>query len=172
LLKNGMVEMTGEVGDVVDYYLGGMKSVNDFNRSGNGAVRVRDFRLSSGTVTLGEDLEIELDLEAVREADMVDLSFDITDELGKQIAHVSNYDDDYHIPHMNPGEKITARCRMRNVNFAPGCYNSSIWLGNPYTTYDMVHGCVRFRVTQNETFIHRITPYDRASKVVLQSTWQ
>ena len=172
LLKNGMVEMMGDVGDVVDYYLGGMKSVSDFNRSGNGAVRVRDFRLSSGTVTLGEDLEVEVDLEATREAEMVDISFDITDEMGKQIAHVSNYDDDYHIPHMNPGEKITARCRMRNVNFAPGCYNSSIWLGNPYTTYDMVHGCVRFRVTQNETFIHRITPYDRASKVVLQSTWQ
>ena len=85
---------------------------------------------------------------------------------------MSNYDDDYHIPHMSAGEKITVRCRMREVNFAPGCYTSSIWLGNPYTTYDMVLGCVRFRVTQNETFIRRITPYDRASKVVLQSNWQ
>ena len=99
-------------------------------------------------------------------------SFDITDELGKQIAHVSNYDDDYHIPHMSRGEKITAHCRMHNVNFAPGCYNSSIWLGNPYNTFDKVLSCVRFRVTQNETFIKRITPYDRASKVVLRSSWE
>ena len=172
LLKNGMVEMTGEVGEVVDYYLGGMKNVGDFNRRGNGAVRVRDFRLSSGTVTLGEDITVEVDIEAVHDADMVDISFDITDELGKQICHVSNYDDDYHIPHMSQGEKATVRCRMLGVNFAPGCYNSRIWLGNPYTTFDMVYSCIRFRVTQNETFIKRITPYDRASKVVLQSRWQ
>ena len=172
LLKNGMVEKTGNVDDVVDYYLGGLKTVSDFNRTGNGAVRVCDFRLSKGTITLGEDISVDVDIEAIRDADMVDISFDITDELGKQIAHVSNYDDDYHIPHMSKGEKLTVHCCMRNVNFAPGCYNSSIWLGNPYTTYDMVLSCVRFRITQNETFIKRITPYDHASKVVLQSNWQ
>ena len=172
LLKNGMVEKTGNVDDVVDYYLGGLKTVSDFNRTGNGAVRVCDFRLSKGTITLGEDISVDVDIEAICDADMVDISFDITDELGKQIAHVSNYDDDYHIPHMSKGEKLTVHCCMRNMNFAPGCYNSSIWLGNPYTTYDMVLSCVRFRITQNETFIKRITPYDHASKVVLQSNWQ
>jgi len=172
LLKNGMVEKVGEVGDVVDYYLGGMKTVNDFNRSGNGGVRVRDSRMSSGTVTLGDDLEIEIDLEALKDVEMVDISFDIKDEMGKQIAHVSNYDDKYSIPYMSKGEKKTVHCRVKNINFAPGCYTSNIWLGNPYTTYDKVMGCVRFRVTQNEVFIKRITPYDSYSKVVLQSEWR
>lgn len=172
LLKNGMVEKVGDVGDVVDYYLGGMKTVNDFNRTGNGGVRVRDLRMSSGTVTLGEDLEIEIDLEAVRDVEMVDISFDVKDELGKQLAHVSNYDDKYSIPYMGKGDKKAVHCRIKNVNLAPGCYTSNIWVGNPYTTYDEVMGCIRFRVTQNEIFIKRITPYDSYSKVVLQSEWR
>ena len=172
LLKNGLVEMRGNVEDVVDYYLGSMKSVGDFNRIGNGGVLVRDCRLSKENVTLGESLDIEVDIESHIDADIVDISFDITDELGKQIAHVSNYDDEYHIPHLSKGEKRTVHCRIENINLAPGCYMSSVWLGNPYTMYDQVLSCLRFSVSQNTTFIRRITPYDRASKVVLQSKWQ
>ena len=172
LLKNGYVEMRGNVEDVVDYYLGSMKTVGDFNRIGNGAVRVRDCRLSKENISLGDSLDIEVDIESLSEADIVDISFDITDELGKQIAHVSNYDDEFHIPHLSKGEKKTVHCRIKNINLAPGCYMSSIWLGNPYTMYDMVLSCLRFSVSQNTTFIQRITPYDRASKVVLQSQWQ
>lgn len=172
LLKNGMVEKVGDVGDVVDYYLGGMKTVNDFNRSGNGCVRIRDLRKSSATVTLGDDLEIEVDLEAVKDIEMVDISFDIKDEVGAQIAHVTNYDDKYSIPYMRKGEKKTVNCRIKNINLAPGCYTSHIWIGNPYTTYDNILSCIRFRVTQNELFIKRITPYDSYSKVVLQSEWK
>ena len=171
LLKNGMVEKMGDVGEVVDYYLGGMRTVNDFNRRGNGGVRVDDMRVSSGCVELGESLEIELDLKANRDVEMVDISFDITDELGKQMAHVSNLDDEYKIKFMSKGETKTVRCQIKNINFAPGCYLSSIWLGNPYDTYDKVVDCIRFRVNQNEKFIKRITPYDSASKVVLQSIW-
>lgn len=171
LLKNGMVEKMGDVGEVVDYYLGGMRTVNDFNRRGNGGVRVGDMRVSSGCVELGESLEIELDLKANRDVEMVDISFDITDELGKQMAHVSNLDDEYKIKFMSKGETKTVRCQIKNINFAPGCYLSSIWLGNPYDTYDKVVDCIRFRVNQNEKFIKRITPYDSASKVVLQSIW-
>lgn len=171
LLKNGMVEKMGDVGEVVDYYLGGMRTVNDFNRRGNGGVRVDDMRVSSSCVELGESLEIELDLKANRDVEMVDISFDITDELGKQMAHVSNLDDEYKIKSMRRGETKTVHCQIKNINFAPGCYLSSIWLGNPYDTYDKIIDCIRFRVNQNEEFIKRITPYDSTSKVVLQSTW-
>lgn len=172
LLKNGMVEKVGDAGDVVDYYLGGLKAVDDFNRYGDGGVIVRDSRISSGKVSLGEDLVIEIDLEAERDVEMVDISFDIEDESGKQMAHVSNYDDQFSIPRMKKGEKKTVICRIKNINFAPGGYTSSIWLGNPYTTFDKVVGCIRFRVSQNEVFIKRITPYDSYSKVVLQSEWK
>lgn len=172
LLKNGMVEMMGDTSDVVEYYLGGMKTVEDFNRRGNGGVRVREFRMDKECLTLGEDLEIDVDLEALCEADIVDISFDIKDDMGKQVVHVSNYDDEYRIPHMSKGETKTVHCRIKNINLAPGGYASNIWVGNPYTMYDQILGCIRFRVTQNETFIKRITPYDIASKVVLQSEWR
>ena len=66
LLKNGMVEKVGDAGDVVDYYLGGLKTVSDFNRYGDGAVRVMDSRISNSKIFLGEDLIIEVDLEAIR----------------------------------------------------------------------------------------------------------
>lgn len=172
LLKNGMVEKTGEVSEVVDYYLSNLKSINDFNREGTGSVVAKEFRVSTEKVELGEDLVIEVDLEANRDTDIVDISFDITDEQGFQVAHVSNYDDQLKISHMNKGEKKSVRCRILNINLAPGCYTSSIWVGNPYSTHDMVLGCVRFRVNQNEVFIKRITPYDQYSRVVLPSKWQ
>lgn len=171
LLKDGMVEKMGDVADVVDYYLSNMKTINDFNRNGNGNVLAKDFRMNTEKVELGEDLVIDVDLVAQRDTDIVDISFDILDEQGKQIAHVSNYDDQYRIDHMSKGECRSVRCHIKNVNLAPGCYTSSIWVGNPYTTHDMVWGCVRFRVDQNEVFIKRITPYDETSRVVLQSEW-
>ncbi len=172
LLKNGMIERIGPVGDVVDYYLSGVRTVADFNRRGNGGVRVEDIKVSRGSVELGGSLDIELELKASRDVEIVDISFDITDELGKQMAHVSNYDDDYNIRRMAKGESKTVCCQIKNINFAPGGYISSIWLGNPYETFDKVIDCIKFRVNQNEVFIKRITPYDSASKVVLQSSWK
>lgn len=172
LLNNGMVEKMGEVGDVVDYYLSGVKTVADYNRSGNGGVRIDDFKVSSKRVELGGDLEIEVELKAMRDVELVDISFDITDEFGKQMAHVSNYDDEFKIMRMAKGERKTVHCRIKSINFAPGGYISSIWVGNPYETFDNVTDCIKFRVNQNEVYIKRITPYDSASKVVLQSSWR
>ncbi len=171
LLKNGRIERDGEISDVVDYYLGSIKTVEDHNRMGNEMVQVQDFRVEKESLTLGDDLVIEVDIEAFRNVENVDISFDITDELGKLVAHVSNFDDNYTIKHLNQGDKKTIHCRIKNINLAPGCYLSSIWLGNPYVMYDMVLGCIKFSVSQNTHFIKRITPYDKSAKVVFQSEW-
>ena len=172
LLKNGMVEKTGNVREVVDYYLGSMQTVNDFNREGNGAVRITDFRIQNSSISLGENLEIEVDIEAKQNVTTIDASFDIKDESGKQVAHVASNDDEFQIGAMRSGEKKTIHCVIKNVNLAPGGYTSSIWIGTPYVEYDMVINCVRFSVTQNDTFIKRGTPYDKYSKVVLPSNWK
>ncbi|MBR3724467.1 MAG: ABC transporter ATP-binding protein [Bacteroidales bacterium] len=172
LLKNGMVEKTGNVREVVDYYLGSMQTVNDFNREGNGAVRIIDFRIQNSSISLGENLEIEVDIEAKQNVTTIDASFDIKDESGKQVAHVASNDDEFQIGAMRSGEKKTIHCVIKNVNLAPGGYTSSIWIGTPYVEYDMVINCVRFSVTQNDTFIKRGTPYDKYSKVVLPSNWK
>ncbi len=172
LLKNGMVEKTGNVREVVDYYLGSMQTVNDFNREGNGAVRITNFRIQNSSISLGENLEIEVDIEAKQNVTTIDASFDIKDESGKQVAHVASNDDEFQIGAMRSGEKKTIHCVIKNVNLAPGGYTSSIWIGTPYVEYDMVINCVRFSVTQNDTFIKRGTPYDKYSKVVLPSNWK
>ena len=120
LLKNGMVEKTGNVREVVDYYLGSMQTVNDFNREGNGAVRITDFRIQNSSISLGENLEIEVDIEAKQNVTTIDASFDIKDESGKQVAHVASNDDEFQIGAMRSGEKKTIHCVIKNVNLAPG----------------------------------------------------
>ena len=49
LLKNGMIETSGPISDVVNIYLSNIKTVNDYNRHGNGAVKTTDFKTTSQT---------------------------------------------------------------------------------------------------------------------------
>lgn len=172
LLKNGEVEKMGEVNDVVNYYLSNLKDVNDFNRTGSGEIKVNDFHLEKSSISLGEDLIIHLELEAMKDVEFVDISFDIKNVDGQQTAHVSNYDDEFTIKDMKKGEKRNVTCRIKNVNLAPGGYTSNIWLGSPYACYDEIFGCIRFSVVQSHGFILRYTPYDSYSKVALQSKWE
>lgn len=172
LLKDGMVEMVGEVNEVVNYYLSNLKELKDFNRIGSGAVKLTNYCVNKSLVELGEDITIEMEIEAKKDVDDIDISFDIKNSDGMQAAHVSNYDDGYKIAHMDKGEKRVVVCTIKNVNLAPGGYSSNIWLGNPYNTFDEILGCVRFSVVQGHGFILRYTPYDSSSKVVLQSKWE
>lgn len=172
VLNNGQVEKSGEVNEIVDFYLKGQQTLNDFERKGNGGIRVVDYKVSSEGVELGDDLSINMTLKAIKDCDRVDISFDVKDEGYSQITHISNYDDQFHLLHVKAGETYNIRCSMNNINLAPGTYSANIWVGNPYEMYDWVRECVRFYVKQNETFIKRETPYDSSSKVVIPSKWE
>ena len=173
LLNNGAIEKTGDVNDVVDYYLHGQQTLNDFERSGNGAVRFEECKPLSDGVELGEDFVVNIRLKAHRDCDIVDISFDIKDDEGKQVAHVSDYDDQFNLRNVKKGEEYNIQCVMKNVNLAPGTYSANIWIGSPYECYDNIVGFVNFYVTQNEKFIKRETPYGTVNgPVVLPSCWQ
>lgn len=172
LLNNGLIEQNGEVNEIVDLYLRGQQLLNDFERKGNGYVRVEKFDTNVNGVELGHDLEIVMRLHAYRDCDKVDISFDVKNEGYSQVAHISNYDGQFHLRGVKAGSDYNIRCVVKNINLAPGTYTSNIWIGSPYEMYDWLRECIRFYVKQNESFIQRETPYDSSSKVVLASNWE
>ena len=172
LLKNGCVERMGDVNDIVDYYLTNQAILKDYERRGNGFVRIEEFVVNSDNISLGEALIVKMRIKAYRDVDRVDISLDVKDENFSQVAHVSNYDSQFHVKNMKAGDERTILCEMKNINLAPGSYSASIWVGDPYNMYDAVVGGVNFYVQQNDHFILRETIYDPSAKVVIQSEWK
>lgn len=172
LLNNGQIETSGPIADVIARYLSGQSDINGFERKSNGGVLIKEFRVSTDKVGLGDNLIIDIVLEATRSCERVDISFDIKDTNYSQVAHVCNYDSQFHLLNVEAGKVYKVQCEIQNINLAPGNYAANIWVGSPYEMFDWIRECVRFYVMQNDTFIMRETPYDATSKVVLPSTWR
>ena len=171
LLNNGCVEMSGKVDAVINHYLSGQRTLNDFERGGNGKIRAIKCEADSEVVPLGTDLSIEVVLRAERDCELVDISFDIKDEVYSEVAHVSDYDDCFNLRNVKKGEEYRIKCVLKSINFAPGSYSANLWIGSPYEMYDWLRECVRFYVTQDGQFIKRETPYDQTAKIVVSSNW-
>ena len=171
LLDKGQVALDAGVNEVVDAYLSSQQTIGDYERGGNGAVRVEEFTVNKEGVELGEDLIVDMRIKAYRDCDRVDLSFDIKDDGYAQVAHISNYDSQFHLINVKAGQEYNVRCVIKSINLAPRTYSANLWVGSPYEAYDWLKECVHFYVKQNETFILRETPYDATSKIVIPSNW-
>lgn len=171
LLNNGQVEFSGEVNAVINHYLSGQKSLDDYERKGSGAIRVLKCEMDSDIVRLGSDLTIDILLRVENDCDIVDISFDIKDDGYSEVAHVSDYDDSFNLRNVKKGEEYRVRCVLKSLNFAPGSYTANLWIGSPYEMYDWIRECVRFYVAQDGHFIQRETPYDTTAKIVIPSSW-
>lgn len=171
LLKNGMIETTGPISDVVNQYLGNIKTVGDLNRQGNGAVKTIHFETSATKVDVGHDLDIDFDIEAFTNVDFLEAEIEIKDSNGQNLANISNTDAGTLIKPMSKGEKRHFHCHIKNINFAPGNYTANIWLGCPYDIYDKLEDCIRFNVIQTNEYILRPIPYYQSYRVILQSDW-
>ena len=171
LLDKGQVALDAGVNEVVDAYLACQKTVGDYERKGNGKIRVEEFSVNKEGIELGEDLVVDMRLKVYSDCDRVDISFDVKDDVYAQVTHISNYDSQFHLLNVKAGQEYNVRCVMKNINIAPGTYTANIWVGSPYEMFDWIGECVRFYVKQNEKFILRETPYDATSKVVIPSKW-
>lgn len=172
LLENGMMKKTGDVNEIVDFYLRGQKTLKDLEHQGTGAVRFQNVSLVKDGVGLGEDLIVDLTLLANRDCERVDVSFDVKNADGVQVSHISNYDSQFHLLNVKAGHTYQVRCVMKDVNLAPGSYYADLWCGDPYDWYDKIVEAFNFYVEQNESFIMRETPYGTQNgSVVIPSNW-
>ena len=150
LLDKGCIDKTGEINEVVDYYLQGQKTLNDFERWGNGDARFVDFKQSAEGIELGDDLAIDFTIYVNKDCELINISLDIKDETMSQISHIANYDDQFVLRNVKAGETLNVHCVMKNLNLAPGSYCAHIWMGDPYNAFDWVGECVRFYIKQGE----------------------
>lgn len=171
LLNNGQVEMHGDVDTVINHYLNGQKTLNDFERKGNGFVRAVKCEADSEAIPLGSDLNIDIHLRVEQDCDFVDISFDIKDENYSEVAHITDYDDCFNLRNLKKGDEYRIRCVLKSINLSPGSYTANLWIGSPYDMYDWVRECIRFHVTQDGGYIKRETPYDPTAKIVIPSKW-
>ena len=171
LLNNGSIEMSGNVDAVVNHYLSGQRTLDDFERQGNGSVRAVKCEADSEVVPLGKDLTIDIVLKVERDCDLVDISFDIKDDTYSEVAHVSDYDDSFSLRHVKKGEEYRVKCVLKSINLAPGSYSANLWIGSPYEMYDWLRECVRFYVSQEGDYIKRETQYAPTAKIVISSNW-
>ena len=172
LLNNGFVEKVGKINDVVSYYMDNRRTLDDYIRSGNGDARVDSFKLHNDSIYLGDDLTIEMPITIKNDIDILDITIDIYNEDGQYMVHVTDYDSRFKLSKLKSGNNINLKCTLHRVNLCPGVYFANIWLGNPYTEYDVVRRCIKFEVLQGTSFILRETPYEISkANVVIQSTW-
>ena len=175
LLENGMVKyMENDINKVVDFYLRGQKTLADKEHEGTGAIRFEKIALSKEGVNLGEDLVIDVDLVANQDRERVELSFDIKNVEGVQIAQVSNYDSKFLLTNVKAGHKYHVQVVLHHVNFAPGSYTADAWCGcaGQHEWYDLIHDAINFYVEQKGSFILRETPYGmHDGPVVVSSDW-
>lgn len=172
LLNNGMIETFGLIDDVIRKYVDNQKTLDDFIRTGDGDARAIEFQINKDVIYLGDNLEVTIPIRVNEDIDLLNITIDIYNEDGLYMAHVTDYDSQLRLTDLKSGEEIIVQCIMNNMNFSPGTYYANIWLGNPYTSYDIVRRCIKFRIIQGNSFIKRETPYEISkANVVIQSLW-
>ena len=172
LLDKGQVLYRGDVNETVELYLQGQQSGDMLNRQGSGDVRFENFKLKDSHIFLGDDLIVEFDLFAHKKyySPLV-CCVDIVNAQYEGMAIANNLDDDKEIGYIQEGEMVRMSCVFKNVNFAPGKYFVTLYVGTHHQTFDFIEYCMSFDIEQGVQFIHRPTAYNSNFCSVLQNRW-
>ena len=172
LLDKGRVLYRGGVNEAVDLYLQGQQIGELVNRQGSGDVRFDNFSLKTDHLLLGEDLVVEFDLVVNKKyySPLV-CCVDIVNAQYEGMAIANNTDDEREIGVIPEGQKVHAQCVFKNVNFAPGKYFVTLYVGTHHQTFDYIEYCMCFNIEQGTQFIHRTTEYNQNFRSVLQNKW-
>ena len=172
LLDKGRVMYRGDVNKTVDLYLQGQQIGELLNRQGNGDVRFENFKLNTDHIFLGEDLVVEFDLVVNKKyySPLV-CCVDIVNSQYVGMAIANNADDEKEIGYFPEGQIVHVQCVFKNVNFAPGKYFVTLYVGTHHQTFDYIEYCMNFNIEQGTQFIHRSTEYNLNFCSVLQNKW-
>ncbi len=178
LLQSGQLVMEGPIHDITSAYKKASIDLSSLKRSGTRLVQFRDYALfddkglNSDEFFLGHSFKLKATIEANEKLDYSDMTLDIRNDANEFIGHVTGADDLFEIRNLNKSDKCVVEVTVHNINFAPGTYYISLWLGNRYGTFDYIENCLRFNIKQGDDFIKRPFPFDARAKVALQSTWK
>jgi lipopolysaccharide transport system ATP-binding protein len=172
LFDKGMVKAYDNTKVVLEKYLADSEN-EGFHRIGSKNIEFTKYELLQESVTLSDDLTVNLTLKCNSIVDKIDISLDIRNENFEFVAHVNNHDALFYIDHLiKEKDTLEIQVIVRNINLAPGLYYISLWTGDNYNNwFDYIENCLKFRVYQGTDFIKRPFAYDPRSKVVLKSDW-
>ena len=171
LLENGMVKMRDSIDKIVDNYLISQLSGIDFTRSGSGDVRFSNFKLEKENINLGEDLNVNFNLEIKSQyfSELI-LTIGIFNDKYEPIVQCINQDDNF-IINDKIGDSKLYQCTLKNINLAPGRYYINLWAGTMSECFDEIRNCMSFYIEQGTGLIYRETPYHNAFKLVVPTKW-
>lgn len=171
LLHNGTVELIGPTNEILNKYQEDLLSGSEWKRIGSQEVSFESYSTNAVNVELGEDLKVELMLRKKIDIKDVSISIDIRNDSNEFMAHINNADDQYTCE-FDENNELKLTITIKQITMAPGNYMMSLWAGTNFgENFDYIENCLPLRVVQNQKIIKRTTPYDKRSKVVLQSIW-
>jgi lipopolysaccharide transport system ATP-binding protein len=172
LFDKGLLKTYDKTKVVIEKYLSDSEN-NNFHRIGSRNIIFTKYELLQDSVSLSEDLTVNLSLKCNEIVDKIDISLDIRNENFEFVAHVNNHDALFYIDQIIKNkDNLDIQVIVKNINLAPGLYYISLWMGDNYNNwFDYIENCLKFRVYQGTQLIKRPFAYDSRSKVVLESTW-
>jgi len=161
-LKDGHLEMSSEVGLVVDAYIKSIDLVRTQHdtdmdkRVGTGEARTKQVQLFSSdnepcyTFAMGDDVVVEFEVEFFKAVPFAAFSLDIRQKnTGINIVHNSSLEDDnYQIVNPKPG-KYRFRSQVKNLLLYPDLYTISICTWNRTSIIDFYEDTLDFSMVQS-----------------------
>ena len=172
ILDKGQIAYMGTADDAVSLYIRGQAEGSQIDRQGSGDVVFSDFKLSSDSIFMGDDLTVSFGLETKkRYFSPLNVEVSVINDQGDPIFNCVNYDDGTDFGKMKEGTKKMVECKLKNLNLTPGGYFVTLYTGTNNKTFDWIRYGMHFTVEQGNKFLLRETPYPFRYGMSIQSNW-
>ena len=172
ILDKGQIAYMGTADDAVSLYIRGQAEGSQIDRQGSGDVVFTDFKLSSDSIFMGDDLTVSFGLETKKQYfSPLNVEVSVINDQGDPIFNCVNYDDGTDFGKMKEGTKKMVECRLKNLNLTPGGYFVTLYAGTDSNTFDWIRYGLHFTVEQGNKFLLRDTPYPFKYEMAIQSKW-
>ena len=175
LLENGRIKKTGEIYDVVDYYLGSNenKEINVFRpqkairHSDNPNIKIHNLEVISSAIQTGKPLSFELKVNN----DSVPIDCEIAIAIKKNERSITQFFS------KDMGVDITLESgENRIIVSVPECpitegdYSLNLWVGSNNRPLDWIQDCFHLHVNPGELIPHH-TIENRGYPITVKSNW-
>ena len=180
-MDNGKVSKIGKTPEVIDTYVNKNNSTSELlyssteSRQGNGKCRITKIDLSDSfdkpkdIFEMGENIQINLNLEFNQKIDNLEASILITNLENEQFSHIIN--DELDLSKLTiKNSKLKIKVILDNIFFTPDLYKISVWLGNSQEVYDYLIDCCKFNMVPGSV-IKRKLGFPKHIKFFIPSKW-